>query len=277
MLWTSPRSEAFCEFSHRAEAAEETRMTTSTPEWVAKNRRASYNAMPGFPWTAAFQLSQEQARDLVVSYVLNGLLTLEKPVTFGADGAPTYPKIGERSKLKLDNIGGVRFIPDSKAAAAWTFTGSMDLRTAVLAVRLAKYLRESKWRVSAIFWGGMGVGRSENDRHGKGYAIDFHGAITTFGKLDVSADWGQRPITLPDGKTARQWPVNIQPYFRLDVDTPAGGFFKTVYHFLAGEAVDNGSPHESSIGDRSRILHPDTPDVGQRPSHQDHIHCDIDR
>jgi hypothetical protein len=252
-------------------------MTTATPEWVAKNRRASYNAMPGSPWTAAFQLSQEQARDLVVSYVLNGLLTLEKPVTFGADGAPTYPKIGERSKLKLDNIGGVRFIPDSKAAATWTFTGSMDLRTAVLAVRLATYLRESKWRVSTIFWGGMGVGRSDDDRHGKGYAIDFHGAITTVGKLDVAAHWGQQPITLPDGKTARQWPANIQPYFRLDVDTPAGGFFKTVYHFLAGEAVDNGSTNESSIGDRSRILHPDTPDVGQRPSHQDHIHCDIDR
>jgi hypothetical protein len=50
-----------------------------------------------------------------------------------------------------------------------------------------------------------------------------------------------------------------------------------VYHFLAGEAADNGRERESSIGDRSRIPHPDTPDVVQRPSHQDHIHCDIDR
>jgi hypothetical protein len=250
---------------------------TTTPEWVARNRRAGYNAMPGFPWTAAYKLSQEEARDIVVSYVLNDLLTLEKPVAFGADGAPTYPKIGQRAALKLDNIGGVNFVPDSKAAAAWTFTGAMDLRTAVLAVRLGKYLRSSKWSVSTIFWGGMGVGREDDDRHGKGYAIDFHGAITRVGRFDVAADWGKQPIPLPNGRTAREWPVGIQPYFRLDVDTPAGGFFKTVYHFLAGEAADNGRENESSIGDRSRILHPDTPDVGLRPTHQDHIHCEIDR
>lgn len=249
----------------------------TTPDWMAKNRRASYNAMPGFPWTAAFKLSQEEARDIVVSYVLNDMLTLEKPVTFGADGGPTYPKIGQRAALKLGNIGGVCFVPDNPVAAGWTSTGSMDLRTAVLAVRLGKYLRSSKWGVATIFWGGMGVGRDENDRHGKGYAIDFHGAITRFGKFDVAADWGKRPITLPNGKTASQWPLTVRPYFRLDVDTPAGGFFKTVYHFLAGEAADNGRANESSIGDFSRILHPDTPDVVQRPFHQDHIHCEIDR
>jgi hypothetical protein len=250
-------------------------MTTS--ELAARNRRASYNAMPGFPWTPAFQLSQEQARDIVVAYVLNDMLTLEKPVAFGADGGPTYPKIGERSRLQLDNIGGVRFVPDSRAAASWTSTGPMDLRTAVLAVRLAKYLRASQWGVSTIFWGGMGVGRQEDDRHGKGYAIDFHGAITRVGKLDVSADWGKQPIPLPDGKTAPTWPVTVRPYFRLDVDTPAGGFFKTVYTFLTGEAADNGRSEGSSIGDRSFILHPDTPDAGLRVSHQDHIHCEIDR
>src|SRR5262249_41009274 len=202
---------------------EETPMTTPA-DLAARNKRASYNAMPGFPWTAAFKLSQEEARDIVVSYVLNSLLTLEKPVTFGADGAPTYPKIGERSTLKLDNIGGVRFVPDSTKAAAWTFTGPMDLRTAALAVRLGLYLRSSTWGVSTIFWGGMGVGRDATDRHGKGFAIDFRGAITRVGRFDVSADWGQQPITLPNGKTAREWPVNIQPYFRLDADTPARGF-----------------------------------------------------
>jgi hypothetical protein len=247
------------------------------PDWVARNRRAGYDAVPGFPWTAAFKLSQEQARDLVVSYVLNDMLTLEKPVAFGADGGPTYPKVGERAKLKLDNIGGVRFVPDSKAASGWTFTGSMDLRTAVLAVRLARFLRASRWAVSTIFWGGMGVGRQEDDRHGKGYAIDVHGAMTRFGRFDVAADWGQQPITLPSGQTARAWPLSIQPYFRLDVDTPAGGFFRMVYQFLTGEAADNGRDAESSIGDRSRILHPDTPDPALRLSHQDHIHCEIDR
>jgi hypothetical protein len=117
--------------------------TMNDPDWIAKNRRASYNMMPRVEnWTAAYQLSQEEARDIAVSYVLNNYLTLEKPVTFGQDGAPSYPKIGERARLKLDNIGGVRFVPDSKAASGWTMTGAMDLRTAVLAVRLGIYLRQ---------------------------------------------------------------------------------------------------------------------------------------
>jgi hypothetical protein len=247
------------------------------PDWMAKNRRASYNMMPRVEnWTAAYKLTQEEARDIAVSYVLNNYLTLEKPVTFGKDGAPTYPKIGERSKLKLDNIGGVRFVADSQAAAGWTMTGPMDLRTAVLAVRLGIYLREqSKWAVSTIYWGGMGVGRDEDDRHSKGLAIDFHGALTRFGKFDVAADWGNQPITLPDGKTAKIWPLHVRPYFRLDVDTHAGGFFYAVYHFLAGEASDNGRNNESSIGDRSQILCPDTPDPFLRMHHQDHIHCEV--
>ena len=151
---------------------------------------------------------------------------------------PTYPKVGQKPKLKLDNIGGVTFVPDNKEAAGWTMTGPMDLRTAVLAVRIGRYLRE-------------------------------------YGKWGVSADWGKQPITLPNGKTGKEWPISVQPYFRLDVDTLAGEFFKAVYHFLAGEASDNGKDHESSIGDRSQILCPDTPDVGQRPYHQDHIHCEV--
>ena len=152
-----------------------------------------------------------------------------------------------------------------------------DLRTAVLAVRLAIYLQQqSKWGVRTIYWGGMGVGRDENDRHGKGYAIDFHGALTRFGKLDVAADWGSQPITLPDGKKVNKWPATVQPYYRLDVDTTAGGFFYDVYRFLTGEASDNGTNRPSSIGGRSQILCPDMPDPYLREYHQDHIHCEVD-
>lgn len=248
------------------------------PDWMARNRRASYNMMPSVEnWTAAYKLSQEEARDITVSYVLNNHLTLEKPVTFGTDGRPTYPKVGDKPKLRLDKIGGVQFVPNNKAAAGWTMTGPMDLRTAVLAVRLGIYLTQySKWGVSQIYWGGMGVGRDADDRHGKGYAIDIHGALTRFGKFDVATDWGKHAITLPDGKTAKEWPLNVRPYFRLDVDTPAGGFFYAVYHFLAGEASDNGTNRESSIGDRSQILCPDTPSHVLRMHHQDHIHCEVD-
>lgn len=245
---------------------------------LCMNRRAWYEVMPRADSTPAYKLSQEEARDTIVSYVRSNQLTLEKPVTFGSDGSPSYPRIGERVKLRLGNIGGVRYVPNSSAASAWTMTGPMDLRTAVLAVRLALQLRlYTKWGVSEIYWGGMGVGRDPNDRHGKGLAIDFHGALTRFGAFDVTADWGARPITLPNGKVVRQWPHNVQPRFRLDVATPAGEFFYDVYRFLAGEASDNGTNNASSIGGRSQILCPDTPDAALRATHQDHIHCEVGR
>ena len=58
-------------------------------------------------------------------------------------------------------------------------------------------------------------------------------------------------------------------------DVVIGGFFYAVYHFLAGEASDNGREWESSIGGRSQILCPDTPDPTLRMYHQDHIHCEV--
>lgn len=222
----------------------------------------------------ARELTQAEARDVVVSYALNHQLELEKPVAFGKDGNLTFPLVGARSTLGL-GIGGVHFTPDNKKAAGWTRTGSMDMRTAVLAVRFAQYLR-SRWGVTTIFWGGMGVGRADTDRHGKGFAIDFHGAITRIGKFDVFEDWGKQPITLPNGKTVPKWPVGTWPHFRLDVDTRAGGFFYDVYHWLTGEAAD-ARGKRTSIGDHSYILCPDMHDVTWRDLHQDHIHCEIDR
>ncbi len=110
-----------CEFRRRTSW----RRPMNDPDWMAKNRRASYNMMPRVEnWTAAYKLSQEEARDIAVTYVLNNYLTLEKPVTFGKDGSPSYPKIGERAKLKIDNIGGVAFVPDDMAAnVGRTMTG----------------------------------------------------------------------------------------------------------------------------------------------------------
>jgi hypothetical protein len=37
----------------------------------------------------------------------------------------------------------------------------------------------------------------------------------------------------------------------------------------------SGTNNESSIGDRSQILCPDTPDLSLRVYHQDHIHCEV--
>ena len=227
--------------------------------------------------TPAFKLSDADARDLVVGFVQTKMLELEKDVTTGPGVTHPYPKAGERVRVKLANIGGVAFTPNNPDAAAWTMTYPMEMRTVVLAVRLAIFLKAGRWGVSTIYWGGMGIGgTTATDRHSLGRAIDFHGAETNTGKLDVKADWGRKPITLPNGKQQPAWPIGTPPYFRLDVDTTAGGFFYDVYHFLTGEARDKlGGLAGSSIGDRSFILCPDMPDAALRPHHQDHIHCDV--
>jgi hypothetical protein len=221
----------------------------------------------------ARDLSQQQARDLCVYYALNNLLSLDKGITLDKDGKPTYPKVGDKSTLGLI-IGGVNFYPDNKAAAGLKRTGRMDLRTAVLAVRIAQFLSK-QWGITVLYWGGMGFGRDANDRHGRGLAIDIHGASGTGNYFNVTRDWGKQKITLPNGTKVNAWPNTQQPWFRLDVDTLNGKFFYQLYHFLTGEAADAARP--SSIGDRSYILCPDMPDNYWRPLHQDHIHCEVDR
>jgi len=225
--------------------------------------------------TAARSLTKLEARDLVVHYAMHGLLRLDQAIRFDDEGQVVHPRVGEKIRLELRQIGGVKFAADSSAAAGWKLTHPLDARTAVLCVRLARFLKASRWGVTTIYWGGLGVGRHEDDRHGKGFALDFHGADTAAGSLKVARDWGDQPIHLPTGKTVPKWPAGVAPFFRLDVSSTAGAFFHDVYEFLTGEAADAAQP--SSIGGRSRILHPDTPDRSQLDSHQDHIHCEIDR
>ena len=59
---------------------------------------------------------------------------VEKPVAFDAKGNPTYPKVGEKVRLKY-NIGGLQFIADQKVARNWPLTHPLDQRLAVLLVR----------------------------------------------------------------------------------------------------------------------------------------------
>jgi hypothetical protein len=96
----------------------------------------SHAAPPACASKAARTLTQAEARDLAVYYTLNRQLELEKPIGFGSDGNPTFPKVGEKVRLGLQ-IGGVQFTPDNPAAAKWTHTGPMDMRMAALVVRLA--------------------------------------------------------------------------------------------------------------------------------------------
>lgn len=236
----------------------------------------------------ARDLTQEEARDLTVSYALAGQITLEKQVTFDLNGNPAFPKPNEKVTLGLE-IAGVSFTPDNPDAAKWKATKPVDLRLIPLLVRLSQSLKSGPWGVTAIYWGGLGIGKTGTvDQHAKGFALDFHGADTSRGKYKVEQDWGRQPITLPNGKVANQWPATeTHTYFRLKVrdstgpekfTTDAGAFFNEVYRFLTGQARDGFNPAKpTSIGEASYIIHPDHPEPLRRPGHSNHIHAEIDR
>lgn len=159
----------------------------------------------------ARDLTQAEARDLVVYYALHRQLTLEKPIAFGMDGQPTFPRVGEKVKLGLA-IGGVYFTPASAAAASWTHTGPLDLRMATLAVRLAQYLHASRWGVTMIFGGAGRRARHagsarEGVRTGLPWRADARGQVRRRAGLGKTADpaaqredrapgpWARRPIS----------------------------------------------------------------------------------
>jgi hypothetical protein len=207
---------------------------------------------------------------------------LEKQVTFDSYGKPAFPKPNEKVRLGV-TIAGESFVPANADPAKWPVTypaGHAASRPA--RPSFAIFELEPLGRDNHLLGRVRDRGSDPQDRHGKGFALDFHGAVTRRGKYMVRQDWRSRPITLPSGKPAphNKWPVNVQPYFRLDVDDPsgAGAFFYDVYHFLTGEAADDFNPAKpTSIGDHSYILHPDHPDPNVRDSHFDDIHTEIDR
>ena len=128
--------------------------------------------------------------------------------------------------------------------------------------------------MTTIYWGGMGVGRDTDDRHGQGFALDSHGAETNAGHIDVQADWG-RPTSAADAEAGRKtWPAGMQPYSG-STSTPMPAASSTT-STISWPARPPTPPKPSSIGDRSFIAHPDHPDASLRSCHQDHIHCEID-
>jgi hypothetical protein len=147
-----------------------------------------YKAAPDGASIAARDLSQAQARDLVIHHYHNQHLVLENWPEFDAKGNPTYPKVGEKVKLKY-NIGGVQYVADNPVARGWELTKAIDQRLAVLLVRLGQWLKK-EWAASVIHWGGIGTGRNADDRHVQGFALDFHGAVTQHGEFNVWRDWG---------------------------------------------------------------------------------------
>lgn len=241
----------------------------------ADEELAAYQPVPAFASKSACKLTQPEARDLVIHYVANGFIELKKPVAFDRFGKPAYPKVGDKVRVLLV-MDGVRLVPNNPRARGWRYTGPLDLRMVVLLHKLVQHMKK-QWGATEIYWGGLGVGRKSDDRHGKGFAMDFHRAVTERGVFDVLRDWGKQKVSLRDGRTVAKWPETARKtYFRLDPRSGPGAFFRDAYDFLTGEACD--SPRSpTTIGDNSYIVHPDHPSPGLRRTHADHIHLEIDR
>lgn len=185
-------------------------------------------------------------------------------------------------------IGGAQFVADNKVARGWPLTKPLDLRTVVLVVRVAQFLKR-EWDASVIYWGGLGTGRNVEDRHVKGFAMDFHGAVTRYGEFNVWRDWGAKRVPKEIGGDPHgKWPaIWTRTSFRLDSNpldfhkfvTTAGArkFFFDLYEFLTTQAAHGSSEATPRIGQGSSILHPDTPYSALRAGHQDHFHFEIAR
>lgn len=246
-----------------------------------------YLAPPAGDSVPARDLTQAQARDLVIHYFHNHHLQLEKWPEFRGPLDPSYPKVGEKVRLCY-KIGGIDWVANNPAARNWEFTKPMDQRLAVLLVRIGLWLKR-EWNASSILWGGIGVGRDPNDRHGKGFALDIHGVSTSRGEFNVYRDWGTRPVPRNIGGDRRgRWPAGAtRTSYRLELDPWDHGplfnsvatsqFFQQFYNFLTTEAKHGSTEATPRIGQNSRVLHPDHPSGSLRPGHQNHYHVEIDR
>ena len=256
---------------------------------AARQQLQRFVAAPAGSGVVARSLSREQARDLVVHYWVNQVIHMERWPECDSKGNVIWPKPTDKVRLKL-NIAGVQLTPNNPQAAAWTETKDLDLRNVVLLVRFTQYLKDN-WGASIIYWGGLGIGGGRNDNadtHTEGLAMDFHGAVTSGGHFDVLRDWGnQRVPAAMGGDKAGRWPSSAtRTTYRLAVDetdlgklllsaTGPRGFFEDVYQYLTTQARHDSPEAKPRIGERSAILHPDTPWSSLRPGHQNHFHFEV--
>jgi len=236
----------------------------------------------------ARSLTHEQARDLVLHYWVNSVITMDRFPECDGNGNVTWPKPTDKVILKL-NIAGVKFTPDNPEASAWVQTRGLDLRNVVMVVRLTQYLKD-RWGVSVIFWGGLGIGsgKQPKDTHTEGLAMDFHGAITSFGHFDVDRDWGSKPVPAAIGGVDGGWPPTAKKTsYRLAVNpldfaglarsavSPAG-FFWDVYQYMTTQARHDSTEPKPRIGEGSGIHHPDTSWSDYlRKGHKNHFHFEV--
>jgi hypothetical protein len=247
-----------------------------------------------FPAPAALRipardLTRREARDVLVYLAGQGAFTLkptQSPIQFDSSCTILRPQPSTRITIEPAVIDGVRFV--ARGNPRQSAISNLDVRMVVGLYRLAQMLR-TRWGVTAIGHMGIGQGRgASDDCHNSGRAIDFAGVEGVYRgqqyMLDVQRDWGNQPVTLPNGAQQRNWPADFRATsYRL---TPGGnalayGLFRDVYELATREFTDTnpqrlGNAAPTQIGQSSRfIIHPDHPSSGLRSQHQNHMHIQI--
>jgi hypothetical protein len=135
----------------------------------------TYGPSPTFIDKPGRDLSQEEARDIVMHLVVKKQIQLIDPPLFGRKGVQ-IAIAGKRYKIS-NQVAGVTY---KHLSARLDYLPNVDLAWIVVLYRLAQGLR-FEFGAHTIYWGGIGVGgddKPKTDSHHTGRAIDFYGAET---------------------------------------------------------------------------------------------------
>ena len=233
----------------------------------------------------------DEALELVVYLVSQSELQLKSwtPMRFGSGCQLLSPTRATRLALQPAVIGGVRFVNRLIRRADYLF--NLDVRLVVGLHRLATMLR-STWGVAEIHHLGIGQGRGKsNDCHNTGRAMDLAGASGVYGgspySVDVLADWGRQPVTMPDGleclSLAGGLPGHHLPAGRVNQHHRPRAVPGRVR--VRGPGVRRHQPTavRQRVPDGDRLVQPvhhppRLPERGAtwaRPAHQNHMHFQI--
>ena len=251
-----------------------------------------YEKEPVWSTKAVRDLSEQQAFDLLLHHVYWGEILVDEIFRADAGGKIVYPKPGQQIKVRT-KMAGVDYYQASNRG----FPGNHPKETfmptpafALVLYRLAKRLGGGYYGATRIVWGGIGHGGEGKVRncHEIGTCVDFYGAYTRHGTVDVLADWAKKPIFNSDGKprkvpnwTEDKWGNASETYYRLRTGDAGLSyyFFADVYQF-AFEQCTVGTTDVPELKEGQRvmagtIIHPDYARAYLRQSHLEHMHFQL--
>jgi Hemopexin len=234
--------------------------------------------VPAGMWTAARDMTVEQANSVMGYLIENGKLTLSPtntPYKGSWQTGITSPTPTTRVVIKPASINNISFTNDAGAAP---LIDNVDQRMLVALYRLTLWVNASKPEIAVIRHLGIGHGSGPaNDCHNQGRALDFSGIDGTLDGVSfnrkIQRDWGSLAVTA--GLSLRLNP---------DSDLLAHDLFQTVFRFGTFECECNGIGKANKwpvkkIGDVGGfVIHPDYingPNDNLRSHHQNHIHMQI--